>query len=88
VPFGTVEAVQVTFISDTAYQAELICDSPLRNPQVLASFKLPPFVTKVPGTAGLVWGAGTSGVTLELWGRHRSIILDNQELSDANGDLP
>lgn len=80
VPLVPVEAIQLAFTSATDFQAEVICETPLREPQVVATFTLPPFVKKMPGTAGLLWGKN-SGIVLELWGRHRSVLLTDQEVS-------
>lgn len=83
-----VEQVQLTFISDTVFELQLLCRSSLRQPVMISQFELPPFVKKIPGTSGLIWGPGTTGVTLEVWGRHRSLILEDQKAVFENGFLP
>jgi len=87
VPVGIVEALQLTFTTNQAFQAELVCDSSIREPMILASFKLAPFVTKKPGSSGLLWGKTTTGLTLQLWGRQKSVILSGGELISNDGPL-
>lgn len=85
---ATVEQVQLTFTSDTEFQLEIVCRAALRDPVVVSTFKLPPLVKKVPGTSGLIWDKGTTGVTLEVWGRRRSLILEANAPMVINGYLP
>jgi len=87
VPYGTLESLQLVFTSATEYQIEIICDSFLREPEVKDTFSLPPLVKKKPGMAGLLWGDSRSGLTLELWGRQKTLILENQELRVTNQAL-
>lgn len=83
-----VEQIQITFTSDTDFQLEIVCRTALRQPVVVNQYQLPPLVRKVDGTSGLIWGEGTTGITLEVLGRRRSIILDNLEAEFQNGFLP
>ncbi len=82
-----VYAVQLGFSDDQHFTWEVICDSPLREPKVLADYVLPPFVYKIAGSGGLVWRQPYSAFTLEVWGRRRSFILENQSLRVTEGSL-
>ena len=81
----TIYAVQLAFQNDRDFRWELVCDSPLREPVILAEFTLPPLVQKVPGSSGLLWREPYSTFAVEIWGRQRSYILQDRELSVVNG---
>lgn len=85
---AVVEQIQLTFTSKTEFELQIVCRAALRDPVTISRFSLPPFVEKVPGTSGLIWGEGVTGVTIESWGRRRSLILENQNPTFVNGFLP
>lgn len=81
-------ALQLAFQDDRDFRWEMICDSPLREPTVLAEFALPPFVKKVPGSGGLLWREPYSTFSIEIWGRNKSFVLKDRDLSVSNGLVP
>lgn len=83
---GGIRQIQTAFTSSTEYQLQVICQTNANAPIVIASEKLPMWVTKVPGEAGLIWDAdGRSGITLEVFGRKTTIILDGIEVLVTQG---
>ncbi len=81
---AAVDRIQLRFTSDREYQIEAICDRFLLDPIMLGSGALPPLLQKKPGTSGLIWGEGSSAVTLTVGGRQRSLVLENGITSYTN----
>jgi hypothetical protein len=79
--FGLVESYQIRFTNDTEYVVELVCRGFRLDPINVSEGKLPPFVKKVPGTGGLIWGQQPSGVVLEVFGRQQTVLVDNEQLN-------
>lgn len=66
--FGTIEIqTQLRFTSDTEYTIEATCNQVSTQPILISKNKLPPFITKVPGGSGVIWGSGKSAVELEIF---------------------
>jgi len=83
-----VKSVELAFTSDTEYQLQVICPQFTFEPVVVDFYTLPQYVTKKPGSGGLVAGEKTiSLVTLGIWGRERSIFIQNQKVASGFGPL-
>jgi hypothetical protein len=76
-----IESLQVRFIDDRSYVIEAVCNQFRLDPIVINSGTLPLFVTKLPGSSGITWGEKSSGVTVALWGRTRSVLVENEEIT-------
>lgn len=64
--------LQIRFIDDRTYQVEIVCAHHEQDPILLRTASLPMFVTKLPGSSGLFFGAGKpihTTMELGLWGR-------------------
>ena len=59
--------VQLRFTSHTEYVMEAICDQFSGDPILISKNHLPPFISKVPGTSGIIWGEGRSAVELRVF---------------------
>lgn len=55
------------FTSDTEYVLEATCDQISTRPILISKNELPPFITKVPGTSGIIWSNGRSAIELEVF---------------------
>lgn len=68
--FFAVQSVQtqLRFTSDTEYVIEATCDARSTKPILISKNHLPPFITKVPGGSGVIWGSARSAVELEVFG--------------------
>jgi hypothetical protein len=75
---------QVRFFSDTQYDLEIVCSRYRLNPTVLKSSTLPPFVQKQSGVSGVMVGDSFSGVTLEIFGRRRTVYVENKIVKAGN----
>lgn len=85
-----IEALQLRFTSDTTYQLEVVCQRFYSDPIIISEEKLPPFVTKIPGYSGLIWGDGqTTSTGLEIYGRQSFITLTSNtlEVTSQNEEL-
>lgn len=76
-----VSAVQLRFTSPTSYVIEVVCTQFPSEPIVVAEKKLPWPAEKVMGSSGIVWGGVRSGVTLDVWGRQRSIVSEDLQVT-------
>ena len=65
---------QMRFLSNTEYMAEILCDGFSADPIIVERYTLPVFVSKVPGSAGLILGAEKSGVTLTVFAKEFEIL--------------
>lgn len=84
-----VKSVEVAFINDRQYQLQVICDQYQSQPVVMRTYTLPSMVTKQAGTAGLVASEDLpSSVTVQLWGRYRTVTLENQKVRSYFGQAP
>lgn len=79
-----IEQIQLRFKDSRQYSVEVLCRHLSLDPIIVSEHTLPMFVTKVPGTSGLVWDAGVNAVGLELWGRTKSFVLEGTEFSTTN----
>jgi len=79
-----IDKIQLKFTSDTEYQLELVCRQFQLDPIVVSSDTLPPLLTKAPGSSGLLWNEQLSSITLTIWGRERSLILEGSDVSYSN----
>lgn len=59
--------VQLRFTSGTEYVIEAVCSQFSRDPVLISKNHLPPFITKVPGSSGIVWGMARSAVELQVF---------------------
>ena len=78
---GTViESLQLRFTSDTAFVLEVVCAQFRLDPIQVGAGSLPMFVQKVPGSSGLTWGQVSSGVELTVFGRNRTVLVEDNQL--------
>jgi hypothetical protein len=83
---SNVRNFQVRFTSDKEYQVEAVCQLFSNDPIIIQEYKLPPFVTKVPGQAGLVYDPqGLSGIILEVYKRKTTLLLEGENLRVMQG---
>ena len=80
---NTVDQVQLRFLDDTTYVLEAICQLRPHEPIEIEQFSLPQFVTKVPGSSGIVVSDAQSGFTIELWGRRAAIAFAGTKVVPA-----
>lgn len=78
---GDETVLQLRFISPQEYLSEILCSHASINPIVIGREKLPMFVTKADLDSGIVWGNGRSAVTLEIFGRHRAVGVEEQAIT-------
>ncbi|HYD34560.1 MAG TPA: hypothetical protein VD999_00675 [Vitreimonas sp.] len=74
-------SIQLRFESSNTYVIEVVCAQFPLSPITVTTKKLPMFVTKIPGAAGIIWGENRSGVGLTVWGRSRAIVVENREVT-------
>lgn len=89
---GAIQAIQIRFTSSTTYQVEVVCNQFALDPIIAERASLPRFVEKVPGESGIIWGEARSGVALSMFGRTRSIYVEDSqvhtgELMDVQGSF-
>lgn len=58
---------QIRFITSSEYLVETVCDGFEFDPITISQSSLPQFVTKVPGTSGLIMGPEQNGIELEVF---------------------
>jgi hypothetical protein len=75
-----IESIQLRFTSPNEYQIEVICSQYSIDPLIVEKQTLPYFVTKVPGTSGLTWRFEPTAVSLQLWGRTRSLGISEEKV--------
>jgi len=80
--------LQLRFISPQNYVAEVICDQFPNDPIVIEQNSLPPFVQKVVGYSGVIWGTQPSGVQFELWGRQSNTGVINEDIQSSSSYQP
>lgn len=68
---------QLRFVSDTTYISEAYCDPFNSNATEIKQTKLPPFVTKIPGSSGVIWGEAKSGIGITVFKDVYAFIQDN-----------
>lgn len=78
-----IDAIQLRFISDTEYVVEVVCSELRITPIEVLSNSLPMMVEKVPGSSGLTWGVEPSAVSLAIWGRQRSLGIEEESIVPA-----
>lgn len=81
-----IEKIQLRFSDSRAYSVEVLCRHLSLDPIIVSEHTLPLFVTKVPGTSGLVWDSGMNAVGLELWGRTKTFVLEGTDFSSTNAE--
>ncbi|MDQ3008303.1 MAG: hypothetical protein M3Q81_01780 [bacterium] len=74
---NSVERIQLRFTSPSEYVLEAVCNQFLLDPIIITRDTLPMFVTKTSPSSGFVWDDTLHVVTISVWGRSRSIILEN-----------
>lgn len=85
-----VSAIQLRFTSDTEFVTEVVCSQTQFESLITSTRELPWMVRKVPGTSGIIWSDARSGIELEVFGRHRAVVIENRTVeysSDENVDL-
>lgn len=60
-------AYQLRFLSDTEFISEATCQPFNSNATELERYTLPPFVSKIPGSSGVIWGDVRSGLGLTVF---------------------
>lgn len=75
-----ISAVQIRFLSDSDYQLEVICNQFQHEPLIVRGQSLPPFVKKIAGSSGIIWGDGPSGIALAVFGRKRAVVVEQEEV--------
>lgn len=81
-----VASVQMRFVDEKTYFTEVICYLHPQEPISIDQFTLPFFVTKAPGSSGIVAGDQPSGITLEIWGRKTAIAFASNKAVSAQVD--
>ena len=76
--------LQLRFISDNEYVAEILCSQLTLDPIVVAQETLPQFVKKIPGGSGIVWGDDKSGVAIEIFNRRKTVFVQDQLIYTEN----
>jgi len=73
--FGTVEPTyQVRFLSNTEYALEVVCGEQAKEPILITRKTLPLFVSKVPGSSGILPDAALSGIRLTVFAEQFALI--------------
>ena len=75
-----IESLQMRFTSDTDFVLEVVCVQFRLDPIRVSQGSLPVFVQKDPGSSGLIWGSASSAVELGVFGRHRTVLVEDQQL--------
>lgn len=76
--------IQLRFISDTEYLYEVVCGQFSLDPIVIETKNLPFLVQKKPGSSGIIWGNNLSGITLEIFGRSKSIWVESEDIFQSS----
>ncbi len=84
---NVIDRIQLRFTTNRDYQLEVVCRQFQLDPMVVDAYSLPPLLTKAAGTSGLIWNQPLSSITLSIWGRQRSLILEETDVSYTN-DTP
>ena len=79
-----IDRIQLRFESSTEFVVEVVCAQFPLSPVLVTTGELPPFVTKLPGSSGIIWGVERSGLALQVWGRSRAIVVE-EETVDYEG---
>ncbi len=75
---GEMAGFQLRFVDDRSYRLEAVCRFRESDPLPISAGMLPPFVRKIPGSAGVVIpvnGSYDAEIILELWGRHYNVSI-------------
>jgi hypothetical protein len=91
-------SIQIRFTSDTKYLMEVICPGYAFDPVVLQQGELDSFVSKVPGSSGILLGTARTGLELvvfkdiqkkvsELFGREIPYIQKTRSVVLENSDF-
>ena len=73
--------LQLRFVDSRTYLLEAICPQFTLEPILIEQKTLPPFVTKIAGSTGVVLGEDHSQVILETFGRKTTISVEAQTIS-------
>lgn len=77
---AAIGTIQLRFTSETDFRVEVICTYFTLSPITVEEYKLPPLAKKLAGQSGIIWGPEPSGITIDVWGRQRSIMVDNFDI--------
>jgi hypothetical protein len=80
---SSIKAMQIRFISDSEYQIEVICRQFSLDPILVRKAELPRFVSKTPGSSGMIWGEALSGVSLEVFGKTKSVFVEEKNIYEG-----
>lgn len=83
-----IATAQLRFESDTDYVLEIACDQFRRAPIVLKENSLPMFVSKISGMSGVVLESELSGVTIEVFGRRQTVMVQTTSIRTGGQGLP
>lgn len=81
-----IEKLQLRFLNSHEYVLEAICTQFAFDPIIITQEQLPLFVQKKPGSSGIIWGNERSGVSIEVFGRSRSVYVEKFEAHQLNAD--
>lgn len=89
---SSIKTIQLRFTSDTEYQIEVICRQFSLDPIIVDDAELPRFVRKTDGFSGIVWGEDLSGVSIESFGKKKSVYVEDFSiylgtLEDVQGSI-
>lgn len=76
----TIGALQLRFTDSRSYVLEVICNQFQSDPIIIKTYSLPPFVSKSPGSSGIIWGNDRSAIQIEAFGRKQVIGVENEEV--------
>lgn len=75
--------VQLRFTSNTEYVIEAVCSQFSANPILIEKKQLTPFITKVPGSSGVIWGDARSSVKLAVFEDLVKMVKDMLKINVA-----
>lgn len=78
--------LQIRFTSPTEYRVEILCSEFSFDPIIVEQESLPFLVKKENKSGGIIWGEALSGVTLELWGRKKTIGVSERSIVRLDED--
>jgi hypothetical protein len=78
-----IDGIQLRFTSPTEYQLEVICSQYSLDPVLVESKELPWLVRKEAGGSGIRWQVEPSAVSVTLWGRTRSLGVEDEQLVEG-----
>jgi len=77
---ATIGGLQLRFLDNRNYVIEVICNQFQSDPIVIERYSLPMFVTKSPGSSGIIWGNDRSAVQIESFGRKEVLGVEGEEV--------